>query len=93
MYKNDRNYFPLFWRKVINILKHNEILTRNGKNQIIHFFKKLVSSVLTVHYLHNGDTIINHYDTANTFNNYFGSTAETTKSKDQVYTKTFFKLS
>ena len=78
----------------INILKHNGILTTNGKKSDHSFLKKtIVSSVLTVHYLHNGDTIINHYDSANTFNNYFCSTAETTKSKDQVYTKTFFKLS
>ena len=27
----------------------------------------------------NGDTITNPYDTANTFNNYFASIAETTK--------------
>ena len=30
--------------------------------------------------LDNGDTITNPYDTANTFNNYFASVAETTKS-------------
>ena len=39
----------------------------------------VVSSVPTVLYLDNGDTITNPYDIANTFNNYFASIAETTK--------------
>ena len=39
----------------------------------------LASSIPTVLSLDNGDTIINPYDIANTFNNYFASIAETTK--------------
>ena len=43
----------------------------------------------TVLSLDNGDTITNPYDTANTFNNYFGSIAETTK-KSIKYTHKHF---
>ena len=39
----------------------------------------VASHVPTVLSLDNGDTITNPYDLANTFNNYFGSIAETTK--------------
>ena len=39
----------------------------------------VASSVPTVLSLDNGDTINNPYDIANTFNDYFGSIAETTK--------------
>ena len=41
--------------------------------------KTKASSVPIVLSLHNGDTITNPYDTANTFNNYFPSIGETTK--------------
>ena len=41
--------------------------------------KPVASSVPTVLPHDNGDTITNPYDTANTFNNYFASIAETTK--------------
>ena len=39
----------------------------------------LASSIPTVLSLDNGDTIVNPYDIANTFNNYFASITETTK--------------
>ena len=41
--------------------------------------KNVASSVPTALPLYNGDTITNPYDTANNFNNYFASTAETMK--------------
>ena len=41
--------------------------------------KTVSSSVPIVLSLDNGDTITNPYDIANTFNNYFTFTAETTK--------------
>ena len=41
--------------------------------------KTVASSVPTVISLVNGDTITNPYNSPNTFNNYFASTAETTK--------------
>ena len=37
----------------------------------------------------NGDTITNPYDTANTFNNYFDSIAETTKKSTKYLHKHF----
>ena len=43
--------------------------------------KTAASSVPTVLCLDTGDTITNLYDTANTFNNYLTSIAETTKKK------------
>ena len=53
--------------------------------------KTVASSIPTVVCLDNGDTIINPYDTTNTFNNYFASIAETTK-KSIKHTQTFFRL-
>ena len=44
------------------------------------YLKTVASSIPTVLSLDNGDTITNPYDIANTFNNYFASIAETTKS-------------
>ena len=49
------------------------------RNQILISVNTVASRVLTVLSLNNGDTIINSYDIANTFNNYFASIAETTK--------------
>ena len=37
----------------------------------------LIITITTVFSLDNGDTITNHYDVANAFNNYFASIAET----------------
>ena len=44
------------------------------------FLITVASSVPTVLFNDNGDTITNYYDTANTFNNYHVSIAETKKS-------------
>ena len=41
--------------------------------------KTVASNVPTELSLDNGDTITNPYDSANTFNNYFASIAETTR--------------
>ena len=43
--------------------------------------KTVASSVPTLLYFDNGDTITNSYDISNTFNNYFSSIAETTKQR------------
>ena len=51
--------------------------------------KTVASSVPTVLSLYSGDTINNPYDIANTFNNYFASTAETTK-KSIKYSHKYF---
>ena len=49
------------------------------RKKILIFLKAVASSVPTVISLNNGDTITNPYDSANTFNNYFASIAETMK--------------
>ena len=51
--------------------------------------KPVASRVPTVLSLDNGDTITNPYDIANTFNNYFVSTAETTKKSTKYSHKHF----
>ena len=61
------------------------------RNQIPYFSKNC--SLPTALSLDNGDTITNPYDIANTFNNYFASTAETTKKSIKYSLKNFFRLS
>ena len=72
-----------------------DILKENNKNNIkntwkgIKFLislKTVAFSIPTVPSLDNDDTITNPYDTANTFNNYFASIAETTKKKHKIFT-------
>ena len=63
-------YFETNWNNINNTWK--------GIKSLISF-KTVASSVPTVLSLDNGDTIINPYDTANTFNDYSTSIAETTK--------------
>ena len=63
-------YFERNWNNVKNKWK--------GTKSLISV-KTVASSVPTVLSLDIGDTITNPYDTANTFNNYFASIAETTK--------------
>ena len=63
-------YFERNWNNIKNTLK-------GTKSHIS--LKTLASSVPTVLSLDNGDTIINSFDIANTFNNYFAFIAETTK--------------
>ena len=56
------------------------------RNQILISLNTVASHVPTVLSLNNDDTIINPYDIANTFNNYFASIAETTKKKHKIFT-------
>ena len=64
-------YFERNWNNIKNTWK--------GIKSLISL-KTVASSIPTVLSLDNGDTITNPYDIANTFNNYFASIAETTKS-------------
>ena len=75
-------YFERNWDNIRN--------TGKGIKSLI-FLKTEALSVAIVLPLDNGDTITNPYDISNTFNNYFASTAETTKSTK--YSHTFFRLS
>ena len=63
-------YFVTNWNNIENRWKRIKSLIS---------LKSVVFNVLTVFSLDNGDTITNPHDTANTFNNYFDSIAETTK--------------
>ena len=71
----------------------NNIIKKTWKgNKSLFSLETVASSVPTVFSLDDGDTINNLYSNANSFNNYFASTAETTK-KYKIFTKTFFRLS
>ena len=70
-------YFETNWNDFKN--------TRKGIKSLISS-KTVASSVSTVLSLDNSDTIINLYDIANTFNNYFASIAETAKKKHKIPT-------
>ena len=72
-------YFEKNWKNIKNTWK--------GIKSLISL-KTVVSRILTVLSLDNGDTITNPY-IANTFNNYFASIAETTK-KSIKYTHKHF---
>ena len=63
-------YFERNWKNIKNTWK--------GIKSLISL-KTVASSVPTVLFLDNGDTITNPYDIANTFNNYYACIAETTK--------------
>ena len=73
-------YFEKNWKNIKNIWK--------GIKSLISL-KTVAPSIPTVLSLDNGDTITSPYDTANTFNNYFASVAETTK-KSIKYTHKHF---
>ena len=74
---------------MINILKEIDIKnTWKGIKSLISI-KTIASHVPTVLSLHNGDTITNPFDIANTFNNYFASIAETTKKSIKYSHKHF----
>ena len=73
-------------RKQTYVDKYLEINWNNIKNtwkgiKSLVSVKIAASSLPPVLSPDNGDTITNHYDIANTFSNYFASTAETTKRK------------
>ena len=74
-------YFERNWNNINNTLKGIESLIS---------LKTVVSSVPTVLSLENGDdTIINPYDIATTFNNYFASGTETKKKSIKYSHKHF----
>ena len=52
--------------------------------------KTAASSVSTVFSLDHSDTIVNLFEIANTFNNYFVSIAETTKKRHKIFTHKHF---
>ena len=60
-----------------------------GRNQIPYFSKSCSIPCTTVLSFDNGDTITNPYDIVNIFNNYFTSTAETTKKSIKYSHKHF----
>ena len=73
-------YFERNWNNIKNTWKEIKSLIS---------LKSVASNVPTVLLLDNGDTVTNPYDTANTFNNYFASIAETTKKntkKHKIFT-------
>ena len=74
MKKSKQAYYDKYFEKSLNNIKN----TWKGIKSLISL-KTVASSVSTVLSLDDGDTITNPYDTANTFNNYFASIAETTK--------------
>ena len=63
-------YFERNWNNIKNTWK--------GIKSLISL-KTVASTIPTVLFLDNGNTITNPYDIANNFNNYFASIAETTK--------------
>ena len=81
MKKSKQAYYDKYFERNWNNIKN----TWKGIKSLISL-KTVASSVPTVLSLDNGDTITNPYDTANTFNNYFASIAETTKKKHKIFT-------
>ena len=85
-YKKYRNLLSTLIKKSKQTY-YDRYFEKNGKNikntckgiKSLISLKTVASSIPTVPCLDNGDTIINPYDIANTFNNYFASIAETTK--------------
>ena len=86
-YKNYRNLLSTLMKKSKQAY-YDKYFERNWSNikntwtgiKSLISLKTVASSVPTVLSLDNGDTVTNPYDIANTFNNYFASTTETTKN-------------
>ena len=74
MKNGKQSYYDRYFEKNRKNIKN----TRKRIKSLISV-KTVASSISTVLSLHNADTITNPYDIANTFNNYLGSIAETTK--------------
>ena len=72
--ENKQTYYDKYFETNFNNIKN----TWKRIKSIISL-KTVASSVPTVLYLDNGDTITNPYDIANTFNNYFASIGKTYK--------------
>ena len=84
MKKSKQAYYDKYFERNWNNIKN----TWKGIKSLISL-KTVASNVPTVLSLHNGDTITNPYDIANTFNNYFAFIAETTKKSIKYSHKHF----
>ena len=84
MEKSKQAYYNKYFERNWNNIKN----TWKGIKSFISL-KTVASSVPTVLFLDNGDTITNPYDIANIFNNYFASIAETTKKSIKYSHKHF----
>ena len=84
MEKSKQAYYNKYLERNWNNIKN----TWKGIKSFISL-KTVASSVPTVLFLDNGDTITNPYDIANIFNNYFASIVETTK-KSIKYSHNYF---
>ena len=76
MKKSKQAYYDKYFEKKWNNIKN----TWKGIKSLISL-NIVASNLPTVLSLNNGGTITNPYNSANTFNNYFASIAETTKKK------------
>ena len=74
MKKSKQAYHDKYFEK-----KWNDIKNTWKRIRSLISLKTKTSSVPTILFRENGDTITNPYDIANTFNNYFASIAENTK--------------
>ena len=83
MKKIKQGYYDKYFERNWNNIKKTWKVTK-----ALISLKTASSSIPTVLSLDNGDTINNTYDNVNTFNNYFASTAETTK-KRKIYINIF----
>ena len=83
MKKSKQGYYDKYFERNWNNIKKTWKVTK-----ALISLKTASSSIPTVLSLDNGDTINNTYDNVNTFNNYFASTAETTK-KRKIYINIF----
>ena len=81
MKKSKQAYYDRYFGRNWNNIKN----TWKGITSLISL-KTVASSIPTVLSFTNGDAIINHYDIANTFNNYFASIAENTKVNHKRFT-------
>ena len=84
MKKSKRTYYDIYFERNWNNIKN----TWKGIKSLISL-KTVASHVPTVLSFDNCDTITNPYNTANTFNNYFASIAETTKKSIKYSHKHF----
>ena len=84
MKKSKQAYYEKYFERNWNNIKN----TWKGIKSLINL-KTATSRVPTVLSLNNGDTITNPYDTANTFDNYFASIAETTKKASNIHINIF----
>ena len=81
MKKSEQAYYDKYFEKNWNNIKK----TSKGIKSLIPL-KTIASNVPAVLSLDNGDIITNFYDITNTFNDYFVSIAETTKTKHKIFT-------